>query len=174
MIDQDGGNAPATQPAPPRARQMPEPPPPQIDKPNRWLPSLIWLIPLLAAIIGATQVVTWLFDKGPSITVTFVTGEGLEAGKTKVKFKEVDIGQVTKVTLGPDGNRVVATIQMAKDVLPPSIPGSGWCGRRSAPAASPASARCCRAPTSAPPPALPRKPTPASSDWTRRPLCRPA
>lgn len=115
MIDQDGGNAPATQPAPPQARQMPEPPPPQIDKPNRWLPSLIWLIPLLAAIIGATQVVTWLFDKGPAITVTFATGEGLEAGKTKVKFKEVDIGQVTKVTLGPDGNRVVATIQMAKE-----------------------------------------------------------
>jgi paraquat-inducible protein B len=115
MIDQDGGNAPATQAPPPQARQMPEPPPPEIDKPNRWLPSLIWLIPLLAAIIGATQVVTWLFDKGPSITVSFATGEGLEAGKTKVKFKEVDIGQVTKVTLGPDANRVVATIQMAKE-----------------------------------------------------------
>jgi paraquat-inducible protein B len=101
--------------APPQARQLPEPPQPQIDKPNRWLPSLIWLIPLLAAIIGATQVVTWLFDKGPSITVSFATGESLEAGKTRVKFKEVDIGQVTKVTLGPDGNRVVATIQMAKE-----------------------------------------------------------
>jgi len=101
--------------APPQARQLPEPPQPEIDKPSRWLPSLIWLIPLLAAIIGATQVVTWLLDKGPSITVSFATGEGLEAGKTKVKFKEVDIGQVTKVTLGPDGNRVVATIQMVKE-----------------------------------------------------------
>jgi paraquat-inducible protein B len=101
--------------APPQARQMPEPPQPDIDKPHRWLPSLIWLIPLLAAIIGATQVVTWLLDKGPSITVSFATGEGLEAGKTKVKVKEVDIGQVTKVTLGPDGNRVLATIQMAKE-----------------------------------------------------------
>lgn len=101
--------------APPQARQLPEPPPPEIDKPSRWLPSLIWLIPLLAAIIGATQVVTWLLDKGPSITVSFATGEGLEAGKTRVKFKEVDIGQVTRVTLGPDGNRVVATIQMAKE-----------------------------------------------------------
>ena len=117
MIDQDGGNAPATQEpkAAPQARQMQEPPPPEIDKPNRWLPSLIWLIPLLAAIIGATQVVTWLFDNGPSITVSFPTGEGLEAGKTRVKVKEVDIGQVTKVTLGPDGNRVVATIEMVKE-----------------------------------------------------------
>lgn len=117
MIDQDGGNAPAARDAkaPPQAHQLPEPPQPEIDKPSRWLPSLIWLIPLLAAIIGATQVVTWLLDKGPSITVSFATGEGLEAGKTKVKFKEVDIGQVTKVTLGPDATRVVATIQMAKE-----------------------------------------------------------
>jgi paraquat-inducible protein B len=114
MIDQEGGNASATQ-TPPRAQQVPEPPQPEIDRPSRWLPSLIWLIPLLAAIIGATQVVTWLLDKGPEITVSFASGDGLEAGKTKVKFKDVDIGQVTKVTLGPDATRVVATIHMAKE-----------------------------------------------------------
>ena len=111
MIDQEGGKVAATAdtPAPPPAKQ------PVVDRPSRWLPSLIWLIPLLAAIIGATQVVTWLFDKGPEITVSFATGEGLEAGKTKVKFKEVDIGQVTRVTLGPDATKVIATIQMVKE-----------------------------------------------------------
>jgi paraquat-inducible protein B len=116
MIDQDGGNAPATQApqqAPPQAQQkIPEP---GVDRPSRWLPSLVWLIPLLAAIIGATQVATWLLDKGPTITVSFSTGEGLEAGKTRVKYRDVDIGQVTKVTLGPDAARVLATIQMAKE-----------------------------------------------------------
>jgi paraquat-inducible protein B len=108
MIEQDSGRAAA----PPQA---PQPHQPEVDRPSRWLPSLIWLIPLLAAIIGATQIVGWLFDKGPQITVSFNTGEGLEAGKTKVKFKDVDIGQVTKVTLGPDTNSVLATIQMAKE-----------------------------------------------------------
>lgn len=110
MNDRDGGNAPV--PPPLRAEQ---PPQPDIDRPSRWLPSLVWLIPLLAAIIGATQVAAWLFDKGPEITVSFASGEGLEAGKTKVKFKDVDIGQVTKVRLGPDATRVLATIQMAKE-----------------------------------------------------------
>ena len=113
MNDRDGGNAPIT--PPPQAEQPRQPLQPHIDRPSRWLPSLVWLIPLLAAIIGATQVVTWLFDKGPEITVSFASGEGLEAGKTKVKFKDVDIGQVTKVRLGPDATRVLATIQMAKE-----------------------------------------------------------
>jgi len=108
MIDQEGGNAPATK-APPQAPQ------PEVDRPSRWLPSLIWLIPLLAAIIGATQVASWLLDKGPTITVSFATGEGLEAGKTRVKYRDVEIGQVTKVTLGPDATKVLATIQMAKE-----------------------------------------------------------
>ena len=110
MNDRDGGNAPIT--PPPQAEQHRQP---AVDRPSRWLPSLVWLIPLLAAIIGATQVVTWLFDKGPEVTVSFASGEGLEAGKTKVKFKDVDIGQVTKVRLGPDATRVLATIQMAKE-----------------------------------------------------------
>jgi paraquat-inducible protein B len=104
MTEQDGGKAP--EPAPYQ---------PDIDRPSRWLPSLIWLIPLLAALIGAFQVVSWLTNKGPEITVSFATGEGLEAGKTRVKYKEVDIGQVTKVVIGPDAGRVLATIQMAKE-----------------------------------------------------------
>jgi paraquat-inducible protein B len=90
-------------------------PPPAVDRPSRWLPSLIWLIPVLAAIIGATQVVNWMTSRGPTITVSFATGEGLEAGKTKVKYKDVDIGEVVAVTLGEDGNRVVAKIQMARE-----------------------------------------------------------
>jgi paraquat-inducible protein B len=111
MNDQDAGRTPA----PPTVPQAQQAAAPAIDRPSRWLPSLIWLIPLVAAIIGATQVVGWLVDKGPTITVSFNTGEGLEAGKTKVRFKEVVIGQVTKVTLGPDATKVLATIQMAKE-----------------------------------------------------------
>ncbi|WP_296949258.1 intermembrane transport protein PqiB [uncultured Massilia sp.] len=108
MSEQDG-------PAVPPATLPPPAPPPDVDRPSRWLPSLVWLIPILAAVIGTVQVVNWLVDKGPTIAVSFATGEGLEAGKTKVKYKDVDIGQVVTVKLGPDGNRVVATIEMAKE-----------------------------------------------------------
>src|SRR5476649_344612 len=69
-------------------------PTPTIEKANRWLPSLVWLIPLLAALIGIGLVARSVLDKGPTVTVSFHTGDGLEPGKTKVKYKDVDIGQV--------------------------------------------------------------------------------
>lgn len=123
MSEQDGVRPPATTsapgpgPVPPQASGAagPRAPRPAIDRPSRWLPSLIWLIPVLAAIIGAWQVAVWLGNRGPTITVTFATGDGLEAGKTKVKFRDVDIGQVESVRLGEDAGRVVAEIQMAKE-----------------------------------------------------------
>ena len=46
---------------------------------------LVWLIPIVAALIGGTLAVRTYLQKGPTITITFKTGEGLEAGKTKIK-----------------------------------------------------------------------------------------
>jgi paraquat-inducible protein B len=120
MSEQDGARPPASSsapgPLPPAAGPGdPRAPKPAIDRPSRWLPSLIWLIPVLAAVIGAWQVALWMGNRGPTITVTFATGEGLEAGKTQVKFRDVDIGKVVAVRLGEDASRVVAEIQMAKE-----------------------------------------------------------
>ncbi len=55
---------------------------------------LVWLIPLVAALVGGWLAVKSILDKGPVITITFKTAEGLEAGKTKIKYKDVEIGQV--------------------------------------------------------------------------------
>jgi len=108
MSEQDGAR-------PPQGPAAPGPTSPDVDRPSRWLPSLIWLIPLLAAIIGAWQVVQWMTNKGPTVYVYFATGEGLEANTTRVKYKDVDIGRVVSVTLAEDGNRVVAKIEMVKE-----------------------------------------------------------
>ena len=35
-------------------------------------------------------------------TISFSTGEGIEAGKTKIKFKNVDIGTIKSVELSDD------------------------------------------------------------------------
>lgn len=113
MSEKDGAPPPNVPPV--QQTGTSAPPAPAVDRPNRWLPSLIWLIPLLAALIGAVQIVGWLTNKGPTITVTFATGEGLEAGKTRVKYKDVDVGSVEAVTLAEDSDRVVARIQMAKE-----------------------------------------------------------
>jgi paraquat-inducible protein B len=76
---------------------------------SRWRVQLVWLVPLVAVLIGGWLAVKTVLEKGPTITISFVTGEGLEAGKTKIKFKNVDIGVVKKVALSPDDRSVIAT-----------------------------------------------------------------
>jgi paraquat-inducible protein B len=76
---------------------------------------LVWLIPLVAALVGGWLAVKAILDKGPTVTVTFLTAEGLEKGKTKVRYKDVEIGLVTDVALSPDTSRVVVTAELVKD-----------------------------------------------------------
>ena len=80
-----------------------------------WLPSLVWLIPIVAAIIGLSLLIRSLTDRGPEITVTFGTAEGLTPGKTSVRYKDVDIGVVKAVHLAADRSHVVASIELTKE-----------------------------------------------------------
>ena len=66
-------------------------PPPRVVRRREWLPSLIWLIPIVAALVGVMLVVRILMQRGPEIVLTFNTAEGLEANKTAVKYKDVPI-----------------------------------------------------------------------------------
>ena len=79
---------------------------------------LVWLIPLVAVLVGGWIAVKTILERGPTITISFKTGEGLEAGKTKVKYKDIEIGLITSVALAGDRNRVVATAQLDKDAEP--------------------------------------------------------
>ena len=90
-------------------------PSPDIAKSRSWLPSLIWVIPIVAALVGLTLVVKTVLGRGPTIEISFRTAEGLVAGKTKVKYKEVDIGTVTAITLAEDRSRVITTVQLQKE-----------------------------------------------------------
>lgn len=82
--------------------------------PSRWGVQLVWLVPLVAILIGGWLAVQAVMEKGPTITISFATGEGLEAGKTKIKFKSVDIGVINSVDLAPDNKKVIATAELAK------------------------------------------------------------
>jgi paraquat-inducible protein B len=57
-----------------------------------WLPSLVWVIPLIAALIGIALVIKSVTERGPAITIVFDNAEGLEPGKTQVRYKDVEIG----------------------------------------------------------------------------------
>lgn len=78
----------------------------------------VWLIPILAAVIGLTLGVRAWLATGPTITITFKTAEDIEPGKTKIKYKNVDIGDVKSVALAPDGKRVVVTAEMTQGAQP--------------------------------------------------------
>lgn len=78
---------------------------PNITAHNRL--SKVWLIPLLALAIGSWMVVDTYLNQGPEIVINFSNAEGLEAGKTRVKTLNVDVGYVDKVRLNDAHDGVV-------------------------------------------------------------------
>jgi paraquat-inducible protein B len=78
----------------------------------------IWLIPITAAVIVLWLGWRTLAERGPLITITFETAEGLEAGNTKIRHKDVDIGTVESVDLTPDLSHVLVKARMNRLVAP--------------------------------------------------------
>ncbi|MBS4097385.1 MAG: MCE family protein [Sulfuricella sp.] len=78
------------------------------------LPQLVWIVPLVAALIGIWLAVNTLAQQGPTVVISFLTAEGLEPGKTRIRYKDVDIGEVKSITLSPDRSRVLVTAQLVK------------------------------------------------------------
>lgn len=83
-------------------------------KTRRFSVSLVWIVPIIAVLVGISLVVHSILQEGPTITVTFKTGSGLTANKTEVKYRNVVIGQVSEVELSNDQKSVNATIKLAK------------------------------------------------------------
>ncbi|MBW2390204.1 MAG: MCE family protein [Deltaproteobacteria bacterium] len=74
--------------------------------------SLIWLIPIVAALIGAWIAWRTYAESGPEVSISFITAEGLEAGKTEVKFKDLTVGLVQSITLAEDLSHVIVTAEL--------------------------------------------------------------
>ena len=88
------------------------PPLPRIEKARRWNVSLVWLVPLVAIAIAASLLVRSVFLTGPRVEIEFKSADGVEAGKTEVRYKEVIIGKVVSVSLRDDRKRVVVVVQL--------------------------------------------------------------
>jgi len=85
-------------------------------KKGRW--SLVWLVPLIAILVGVGLVVRTVLERGPEIVVSFKTADGIEPGKTKVRYKNVEIGVVERVELAGDLENIKAMIRMSKSSKP--------------------------------------------------------
>ncbi|WP_319524909.1 MlaD family protein [uncultured Desulfosarcina sp.] len=89
-------------------------PEPEIQHRKRF--SVVWLIPLLAALIGAWLAVKAISETGPTITIVFKSAEGLVPGKTEIKYKDVSVGKVRTIQLSEDLSEVLVTAEMSRDV----------------------------------------------------------
>jgi len=78
--------------------------------------SLVWLIPLVAVIAAAWLGYRTYTQQGPLVTISFETAEGLEAGKTRVRFKELNIGLVETIEITPDLSRVKVRARLIQNV----------------------------------------------------------
>ena len=96
-------------PAPEAARELPRPALARRAHYSLWL---VWLVPLVAVVIGLALGARAILDRGPVVTIFFRNADGIEAGKTRIKYKDVDIGVVRHVRLTPDHREVEVTAEM--------------------------------------------------------------
>ncbi|OQK17755.1 hypothetical protein AU255_07795 [Methyloprofundus sedimenti] len=78
--------------------------------------SIVWLVPIVAILTGAWIGYKAWSEIGPEITIYFDTADGLEAGKTKIKYKNVEIGQVQSIHVNHFHENVIVKAEMSKDI----------------------------------------------------------
>ena len=76
--------------------------------------SIVWLIPMVAALIGAWLAIKAITEQGPTIVIHFKSAEGLVAGKTKVMYKDVELGKVDSIRLSDDLSHVEVKATLSK------------------------------------------------------------
>ncbi len=110
----DDADAPAPAPSAPAAKATPpaDLPRPVIARRAHYSLWLVWLVPLVAVIIGVTLGARSILNRGPTITIYFHNAESIEANKTHIKYKDVDVGIVRRVKLTKDHREVEVTAEM--------------------------------------------------------------
>ena len=77
--------------------------------------SIIWLIPVLTVFIGMWMIYDYVSHQGPEITLHLNSAEGIEAGKTEIKSRNVKIGTIKSISLSDDFQSIIAKAQMTPE-----------------------------------------------------------
>ena len=86
--------------------------------------SSLWLLPIITLIVGSWLIYDRWATQGPLITIEFSSARGLEAGVTKIKTLEVDIGIVEEITLSSDLNSVLVSARIHNEFRDLLVAGS--------------------------------------------------
>lgn len=89
-------------------------PTPQLSRHGRMRVSMVWLVPLIAVLVGLGLVVRSVLLAGPTITISFNSAEGLQQGKTQVKYKNVVVGEVKDISLEKNFQTVLVTVELTR------------------------------------------------------------
>ena len=81
---------------------------PHLHHRKRGRPSAVWIVPVIAIVAAGALAVRTYLHTGPTIHITFNTADGIEGGKSEVRYKNVPVGKVTSVDLTPDRQHIVA------------------------------------------------------------------
>ncbi|MFT4564396.1 MAG: paraquat-inducible protein B [Gammaproteobacteria bacterium] len=76
--------------------------------------SIVWLLPIVAALAGGWLLYDTLEKRGPLITIAFLRGDGIEADKTVLRYKAVHVGRVTTVRIADDLRHVIASARIER------------------------------------------------------------
>ena len=94
--------------------------------------SIIWIVPLVAVAIGAWLAWDTLSKEGPTIKISFDSGEGLQAGQSQLKYKDIVFGTVKSLALSPDQTHVIVTVATTRAGRAAADRGNGVLGRQAA------------------------------------------
>jgi paraquat-inducible protein B len=101
---------------------------------------LVWILPAVVVLVGGFVVVREELARGTTIEIRFQNAEGLEASKTKVRYKDVEIGEVSDIRVGEDRKEVIVTASIHRSaaaylvadtrfwVVRPRVTGAGVSG----------------------------------------------
>jgi len=92
---------------------------PQIEESTKFnFFTSIWIVPFIALIIAGWLAYQYYSELGPEIRIIFPSNQGLKAGQSQIKYKDVPVGMVTKITLQEKGDGVVVIARMEKVAEP--------------------------------------------------------
>ena len=78
---------------------------PIVRRTKRW--NVVWVMPIVALLIGSWLLYSNFADRGPIVTIRFDTAEGIKAGQTEIRCRSVKVGIVKEVKLSDDLNSVI-------------------------------------------------------------------
>lgn len=79
---------------------------------------LVWLVPAVTLLIALYLAWDTWSRRGPTITVSFEQADGLQAGQSQLKFKDVTMGTVKSIAVAPDFTKVLVTIETTREAEP--------------------------------------------------------